>query len=102
MSRPSPFTFYELFCGGGMARTGLGPNWSCLFANDLDPDKARAYRANFGDGDLKVGDVWDLTTADLPGRADRSPHPGGRPGRQRDRAVLVAEDPPRFHLADPA
>ncbi len=70
MSRPAPFTFYELFCGGGMARTGLGPNWSCLFANDLDPDKARAYRANFGDGDLKVGDVWDLTTADLPGRAD--------------------------------
>ena len=70
MSRPAPFTFYELFCGGGMARTGLGPNWSCLFANDLDPDKARAYRANFGDSDLKVADVWDLTTADLPGRAD--------------------------------
>ena len=70
MSRLSPFTFYEFFCGGGMARTGLGARWSCLFANDLDPAKGRAYAANFGERDLKVADVWDLTTADLPGRAD--------------------------------
>ena len=29
-------TFYEFFAGGGMARAGLGANWFCLFANDID------------------------------------------------------------------
>ena len=24
--------------------------WTCLFANDIDPDKAVSYRANWGDG----------------------------------------------------
>ena len=68
MSRP--FTFYEFFAGGGMARTGLGAGWSCLFANDFDPAKARTYAANFGADDLKIGDVWSLEGSDLPGRAD--------------------------------
>lgn len=62
--------FYEFFAGGGMARTGLGPGWSCLFANDFDPKKAAAYRRNFGQGALKVGDVRAVTPADLPGAAD--------------------------------
>ena len=70
MSRQAPFTFYEFFAGGGMARTGLGPGWSCLFANDLDPGKAAAYRANFDGEDLVVGDVWALDAGSLPGQAD--------------------------------
>lgn len=71
MSR-GPFTFYEFFAGGGMARLGLGPAWSCLFANDFDPVKAETYRANFADAaeHLRQGDVWTLGPADLPGRAD--------------------------------
>ena len=69
MSR-APLTFYEFFAGGGMARTGLGAGWTCLFANDFDARKAQAYRANFGEADLKVGDVWELATGDLPGRVD--------------------------------
>jgi len=69
MSR-TPLTFYEFFAGGGMARLGLGEGWDCLFANDFDAAKARTYRDNFGGGDLKVGDVWALSAADLPGRAD--------------------------------
>ena len=28
--------FYEFFAGGGMARKGLGPDWTCLFANHMD------------------------------------------------------------------
>jgi DNA (cytosine-5)-methyltransferase 1 len=60
----------EFFAGGGMARAGLGPAWRCLFANDFDPVKARTYRANWGEDDLAVGDVWDLAASDLPGRAD--------------------------------
>ena len=70
MSQPPPFTFYEFFAGGGMARTGLGSGWTCLFANDFDAMKAEAYRGNFGDGDLVHGDVWELDAARLPGRAD--------------------------------
>lgn len=71
MSR-GPFTFYEFFAGGGMARLGLGPRWSCLFANDFDPVKTATYRANFADAaaHLREGDVWKLSAADLPGRAD--------------------------------
>jgi DNA (cytosine-5)-methyltransferase 1 len=62
--------FYEFFCGGGMARAGLGPAWSCLFANDLDPKKGASYEANWGAEHLKVCDVASLTAADLPGQAD--------------------------------
>lgn len=70
MSRTAPFSVYEFFAGGGMARLGLGRSWRCTFANDFDPVKVAAYRANFGDGDIRQGDVWDLSAADLPGRAD--------------------------------
>jgi DNA (cytosine-5)-methyltransferase 1 len=64
-------TFYEFFAGGGMARLGLGPNWFCLFANDIDLDKARAYRENWeGGAELVVEDVAKLTPGNLPGTAD--------------------------------
>jgi len=66
----APFTFYEFFAGGGMARLGLGDRWECLFANDFDAGKAAAYRANFGDDHLSRADIHTLTAADLPGRAD--------------------------------
>ena len=70
VSRRAPFTVYEFFAGGGMARIGLGPRWSCPFANDIDPGKARAYAANFGAEHFKLADVWTLSADDLPGRAD--------------------------------
>ncbi|MDB5483942.1 MAG: (cytosine-5-)-methyltransferase [Caulobacteraceae bacterium] len=63
--------FYEFFAGAGMARAGLGPGWTCLFANDFDAKKGAAYEANWGSGgELRVADIRDLTAADLPGRAD--------------------------------
>ena len=64
---PQQFPFYEFFAGGGMARLGLGSEWCCTFSNDICQKKASAYRAYFGDGDLKVGDVATLTPNDLPG-----------------------------------
>jgi DNA (cytosine-5)-methyltransferase 1 len=69
---PRALTFYEFFCGGGMARMGLGGRWACAFANDFDPVKAAVYRANFADAaqHLREADVWALRPADLPGRAD--------------------------------
>ncbi len=63
-------TFYEFFAGGGMARAGLGGGWSCLFANDFDPKKAASYAANWGEDHMKVGNVAELKTDDLPGQAD--------------------------------
>jgi DNA (cytosine-5)-methyltransferase 1 len=63
--------WYEFFAGGGMARLGLGSTWKCTFANDFCEKKARAYRACFGSSsELKVADVGQLTTEDLPGVPD--------------------------------
>ena len=53
-----------------MARIGLGASWACRFAHDDDEPRAQAYRENFGAQDFRLADVWDLTAADLPGRAD--------------------------------
>lgn len=63
-------TFYEFFAGGGMARAGLGDDWECLFANDIDAKKGSSYAANWGSQRLRIGDVGQLATADVPGRAD--------------------------------
>lgn len=62
--------FYEFFAGGGMARAGLGPAWTCLFANDFDPMKAAAYRANWGAEDMMVRDINALSADHLPAVAD--------------------------------
>jgi DNA (cytosine-5)-methyltransferase 1 len=63
-------TFYEFFAGGGMARVGLGGDWECLFANDIDEDKATAYRANWGGSEFVPGDLAAVEARHLPGRAD--------------------------------
>jgi DNA (cytosine-5)-methyltransferase 1 len=63
-------TFYEFFAGGGMAKAGLGSGWTCLFANDIDPDKAVSYRANWGGDDFHAGDLAALAPRRLPGQAD--------------------------------
>lgn len=68
MSAP---TYFEFFAGGGMAGAGLGPGWRRLFANDIDPAKAAAHLANFGEPErFRLADIHSLSTADLPGRAD--------------------------------
>jgi len=63
-------TFLEFFCGGGMARAGLGPDWRCLYANDLDPRKARAYADNYGAERLAVKDVAQVSPGEIRERAD--------------------------------
>ncbi|MEL6474895.1 MAG: DNA cytosine methyltransferase [Pseudomonadota bacterium] len=62
--RPS---FLEFFAGGGMARIGLAELFECTFANDIDPGKCTAYRANFGSEHLFEGDIAALRAGDLPG-----------------------------------
>lgn len=63
-------TFYEFFCGGGMARAGLGKNWRCLFANDIDAVKGESYKKNWGARHLHIGDIGQVTTTHLPEQAD--------------------------------
>lgn len=53
-----------------MARAGLGPDWACLFSNDIDPVKAATYSTNWGGHAFLTCDVADVRPADLPGRAD--------------------------------
>lgn len=63
-----PFTFFEFFAGGGMARLGLGDGWTCAFWNEWCEKKAAAYKARFGGGgNFRVCDVADLTPHELPG-----------------------------------
>lgn len=64
------WSFHEFFAGGGMARAGLGPQWQCLFANDIDAKKVAAYAQNWGSDALVCGDVARLAPSDIPGRAD--------------------------------
>ncbi|MEC7299748.1 MAG: DNA (cytosine-5-)-methyltransferase [Pseudomonadota bacterium] len=63
-------TFYEFFAGGGMARAGLGSDWTCLLANDFDPKKGATYASNWGSDHLVVDDIRNIAPEDMPGRAD--------------------------------
>jgi DNA (cytosine-5)-methyltransferase 1 len=69
MQRDSGAPLFEFFAGGGLARLGLEPDFTCVFANDIEPAKAAAYRAAFGGEDMRQGDIWKLNAADLPGQA---------------------------------
>lgn len=63
-------TFYEFFAGGGMARAGLGGLWNCLFSNEIDDKKAKAYKENWGADEILVKDVGKVCTRELPAAPD--------------------------------
>lgn len=63
-------SFYEFFAGGGMARAGLGSEWTCLFANDFDQKKGTTYQRNWGKNELVIGDVRNVKPENIPGRAN--------------------------------
>ena len=63
-------TFYEFFAGAGLARLGLEPDWSCVWANDNDPKKQDVYTHNFGDDHFVLGDVATVDPQSLPPGAD--------------------------------
>jgi len=49
-----------------MARAGLGANWTCAFANDNSRQKAAAYNARWGEGELDPRSVDEIAVEDLP------------------------------------
>lgn len=64
-------TYYDFFAGGGMAGLGLGSNWRCTFANDIDPQKAISYRKNHHEGkELLLRNIMEVTLEDLPATPD--------------------------------
>jgi DNA (cytosine-5)-methyltransferase 1 len=69
------FSFYEFFAGGGMARAGLGTDWTCAFANDFNLLKADTYKKNFGCEKFVFGDIHDLGIDDLQDEPISPGHP---------------------------
>lgn len=69
-ARRTGFSFYEFFAGGGMARSGLGKQWQCLFANDMDPIKASTYIDNWGDLHFDQRDIREVEPSNLIENAD--------------------------------
>ena len=64
------FKFYEFFSGGGMARSGLGQDWDCTFANDIDQRKANSYVTNWGNNHFYHGDIKNISVKNLIGHAN--------------------------------
>lgn len=65
-SRPKP-RVAEFFAGIGLVRLALSrEGFKVVFANDIEPTKARLYKANFDASDFILGDVRDLGGADVP------------------------------------
>jgi DNA (cytosine-5)-methyltransferase 1 len=63
-------SYFEFFCGGGMARAGLGPAWECRLANDIDPLKTAVYGNYWGSEHVITADVASLRSEDFRGAAD--------------------------------
>ena len=59
-------TFIDLFAGGGMWTVGLGPDWSCVLANDFCPKKERGYIENWGSGNFVGGDLGAISVDLFP------------------------------------
>ena len=76
--------FYEFFAGGGMVRAGLGDQWRCLYANDIDQKHTPEHTAKLlammsdvnlekvrtaaRDGRTVIGTVYKRTRRDDTGR----------------------------------
>jgi DNA (cytosine-5)-methyltransferase 1 len=60
--------FAEFFAGIGLMRLGLeGAGWTTAFANDIDQDKWRMYRDQFGNTkEFVLGDIHDLAPEMVP------------------------------------
>ena len=64
---PTGKSFVELFAGIGLIHEALQPlGWNAVVANDNDPKKTRAYKANFPDVPFNVCDVRVLDLCDYP------------------------------------
>jgi DNA (cytosine-5)-methyltransferase 1 len=64
-SRPAKPRFVDLFCGIGGIRLGFETAGAeCVFSCDWDKYAQRTYKLNFGE--LPVGDIHEVRTAEIP------------------------------------
>lgn len=65
-------TYAEFFAGIGLVGAALNKSdWTCVYANDIDPKKREIYLRNFAEGDIyHEGDIWetDNVVSRIPGR----------------------------------
>lgn len=65
--RAEPLAAAEFFAGIGLVRLALErQGWRVAWANDIDPDKAEIYNANFSGNDLLLGDVHKVDPDTVP------------------------------------
>ena len=62
----APWTMHEFFAGSGLVAYGLKGMFAPLWANDICPQKASVYEANFGSEHFLLNDIKNIRGADLP------------------------------------
>ena len=60
------WTMHEFFAGSGWVAYGLRGMFKPVWANDISPQKAAVYRANFGGGRFHLGDIQEIQGDALP------------------------------------
>jgi DNA (cytosine-5)-methyltransferase 1 len=66
MHAPPRLKALEFFAGGGLAGLGLSRDFDVIWANDNDPMKAAAWRANFGETGFIKADIATLNPTAIP------------------------------------
>jgi DNA (cytosine-5)-methyltransferase 1 len=66
-SELSRLTAAEFFAGIGLVRLALERRgWRVVFANEIDPQKFKMYRENFGEEHFHLGDIHKLSADEVP------------------------------------
>ena len=60
----APWTMHEFFAGSGLVAYGLKGMFAPLWANDICPQKASVYEANFGSEHFLLNDIKNVRGAD--------------------------------------
>ncbi|HEL4298235.1 TPA: DNA cytosine methyltransferase [Stenotrophomonas maltophilia] len=69
MSKPSPFSFVDLFCGGGFgARGAMGAGGSPLLSVDLWDIATATYKRNFRSSDVRTDRVENVSPSSVSAR----------------------------------
>lgn len=62
----APWTMHEFFAGSGLVAYGLKDMFAPAWANDISPQKACVYDANFYSDHFLLEDIKNVNGADLP------------------------------------
>lgn len=63
---PAPWRMHEFFAGSGLVAYGLRGMFRPVWANDISPQKAAVYAANFPSGHFRLADIRDIRGRELP------------------------------------